>query len=1533
MFRTSWFIGLFWCWGIIITAHSQQTPYRLPQVYAIQNAKIHPVTQKAIEKGTLVVRNGVIVELGEAEKVKIPADATVIDGTGLNVYPGLIDSYTSFGMPAQSNDPAYAAYERGNVYANARVRPERRAGDLFQADAAALAARRRQGFTAALVVPPSGIFSGQSALISLGEGEARDLMIQPALYVHLNLRDRSRPFSEEGGGGGYPSSLMGTIALIRQVFYDTQHQLEVQRLYNSSPKNKPRPPLNKACSALEPVIKGQIPLVVYTTDAQDILRVIRLADEFNLKIIIAGGAEAARVADLLAKRKIPVLLNMEMSEMPRTYDPLSPPTLTSLRNRALAAQNAALLHKAGVEFVFATDGLEPSRLLTNIRTAIENGLPKEVALECLTIRPAKLFGVDNQIGSIEAGKTANLTIVEGDLFDSRGRVRSVFVDGRETKADAAPVAAGPPTEFRRRPPRHWDAEQTSANELSTSCCLMGGAFHHHEHDGLTAGLFPSNQPPVEEGAPEQPRQEGEREQGAQSGEGQPRALKPVSLEPFAPPPADEHNTWLVKNATVWTLTAQGKLENTDVLVVNGTIRAVGKNLQVPANARTIDATGKHLIPGIIDCHSHTAISGGVNEGTNVCTAEVRIEDVINAYDVNIYRQLAGGTTGANLLHGSANVIGGQNAVIKFRWGKQADGLLFKEAPKGIKFALGENVKRSNFGGFGGGGNVRYPASRMGVEQTVRERFIAALDYKRQQEEFKAGKRPYPPARDLQLDAMLEILEGKRLIHCHSYRQDEILMLIRLCEEFGVKIATFQHVLEGYKVADEMAKHGAGGSTFSDWWAFKIEAYDAIPYNGALMTQRGVVVSFNSDSSELARRLNLEAAKAVKYGGLTDEEALKLVTLNPAKQLGIDQYVGTIEPGKHADFSLWTGHPLHTYSVCEKTFVDGVLYFDRQRDAEWREKLEQEKQDYLKEMRSSSFFDTSGSERAAGERGRPGGTPPPVGETKLEGVWKGKITGGDPIPPEGFAFTLTITKSGSAYSGTLETEMGTVTISSITFDAGTGSASFNFTVPGAGAASVSATVRGSQLNGTLSIFGQSFNLQAERIGGNDGSEAHSETQISNFGLKGGPMEKGSPPLKGDEWLLAAHSPHSASPSLAIINAVIHPLTAPVIERGTVIIQDGKIVAVGADLQVPEGATVYDADGLHLYPGLIDSNTTLGLTEIESIQATVDTSETGQFNPNARVEIAINPDSELIPVARANGITTAVVAPSGGIIAGMGCVIDLDGWTWEEMCIASPLGMYLNMPAPGGDTNRPGEQRRQEWQNQLRPLKEFLENARRYKRARDAGGKEGLPIHERDVRYEAMIPVLQGEVPLFVRANNAIAIRAAIEWAEQEKLRIIIVGGSEAWKVASILKEKKVPVILGRIHSLPPSEDAPYDLPFRHVKQLSEAGVLFAFSSSDASNVRNLPYHAATAVAFGLPQSEAMKALTLYPARILGMEKQLGSIETGKQANLILTTGDPLQIRTQVKQVFIKGKPVEMGNKHTRLYEKYRSRPKKEAESAR
>ena len=397
---------------------------------------------------------------------------------------------------------------------------------------------------------------------------------------------------------------------------------------------------------------------------------------------------------------------------------------------------------------------------------------------------------------------------------------------------------------------------------------------------------------------------------------------------------------VLRHATVWTSGPQGTLEDADLLVQKGKVVAVGKGLQAPAGAVELDATGKHVTPGLIDCHSHAAVVGDVNEGTHITTSEVRIRDVVNSESINLYRELAGGLTAANLLHGSANSIGGQNAVIKLRWGASPDELLLAGAPEGIKFALGENPKQSNWGAAG----KRYPQTRMGVEQSIRERFLAAVDYRRAWAEYEKNPKTdkVPPKRDLQLDAIVEILDGKRLVHSHAYRADEMLMLMRLAEEFGFRVATFQHVLEGYKIADEMKAHGVGGSTFSDWWAYKYEVIDAIPYNGALMTQRGVVTSFNSDDSELARRLNIEAAKAVRYGGLSETEALKLVTINPAIQLHVQNMVGSLEKGKDADFVVWNGNPLSTYSLAEQTWIDGRKYFDRAADLAQRKQLADER---------------------------------------------------------------------------------------------------------------------------------------------------------------------------------------------------------------------------------------------------------------------------------------------------------------------------------------------------------------------------------------------------------------------------------------------------------------------------------------------------------------------------------------------------------------------------------------------------------------
>jgi imidazolonepropionase-like amidohydrolase len=430
-------------------------------------------------------------------------------------------------------------------------------------------------------------------------------------------------------------------------------------------------------------------------------------------------------------------------------------------------------------------------------------------------------------------------------------------------------------------------------------------------------------------------------------------LAPSTLSAANPP--DAPSVILIQNATILTV-SHGTIEHGSILIKDGKILEVGQSIKVPKDAQVIDAAGQFVMPGIIDCHSHIAVDGSVNEGSVSVSSMANIAEVIDSDDIDIYRDLAGGVTTANVLHGSANAIGGQTEVIKLRWGQPAAKLPFEGALPGIKFALGENPKRSNFSF--PGQPKRYPATRMGVEETIRGAFTEARDYKKTWDDYNkrvsaGGKNLVPPRRDLKLDPLVEVLEGKRYVHSHCYREDEILMLLRVAKEFGFKVRTFQHVLEGYKVADELAAAGVGASTFSDWWAYKVEAYDAIPYNAALMTRRGVVVSVNSDDAEEATHLNQEAAKSMKFGGLSHEEALKLVTLNPAMQLGIDKRVGSIDVGKDADLVIYNHDPLSAYAVVQKTLIDGRVYFDRQRDIAQRSEHEKEKKALIDKEKKSA----------------------------------------------------------------------------------------------------------------------------------------------------------------------------------------------------------------------------------------------------------------------------------------------------------------------------------------------------------------------------------------------------------------------------------------------------------------------------------------------------------------------------------------------------------------------------------------------------
>ncbi len=521
---------------------------------------------------------------------------------------------------------------------------------------------------------------------------------------------------------------------------------------------------------------------------------------------------------------------------------------------------------------------------------------------------------------------------------------------------------------------------------------------------------------------------------------------------------------LIQNATIMTV-SNGTIRNGSLLIQDGKIAALGTAVGNPGNARVIDATGTWITPGLIDCHSHIA-ADSINEGAVAVSSMTGIEDVLDPTQINIYRDLAGGVTTANVLHGSANPIGGKNAVIKLRYGKSAEEMLFKGAKPGIKFALGENTKRPGIPLFARGNPRRYPSSRMGVEDVIRSAFADAVAYLKDWEEYEkkqaAGTPAIPPRRDLKLEPLAEILKGERLVHSHSYRADEILMLLRVADDFNFKIATFQHVLEGYKVAKELAAHGAGASTFSDWWAYKVEAYDAIPHNAAIMTRKGVVVSINSDSAEEARHLNQEAAKTMRYGGLSEAEALALVTLNPAKQLQIDDRVGSLEVGKDADLVVFNQYPLSVYAVPEMVFLDGELYYSPEKDAERMARLEAEKQELL-------------------ERDEAKDKPQPGGKDVVDvtGGWEVTVT----TPDETMLLRFQLLQQGESLTGQIShEELGTMEI----FDGSVSGNRFSFKVNadvGFGAVDISfeGTVEGDTFVGTGTPQGdESASLEGRRV---------------------------------------------------------------------------------------------------------------------------------------------------------------------------------------------------------------------------------------------------------------------------------------------------------------------------------------------------------------------------------------------------------------------------------------------------------------------
>jgi imidazolonepropionase-like amidohydrolase len=860
-----------------------------PGLQAITAKTVVADPENRFSPGTILIRNGLIEAVGA--NIGIPDGARVWNLTNRTVYAGFIDAAVSLkntnavrGM-IETETHFYGVENKANEVIgleSSRVTPQRRALEGYAPDAKELDALRELGFTAGNVVSERGIFRGSSGVVLFTDQNPNAAVLKDGTFQVISLETESRRESS------YPASLMGVIALIRQTFYDAQFSA-------AYPLQEYQPALR----ALREAAFGGQTILFEPKSALMVDRVTRLSQELNLRAVQLSSGQEWRRPELAEASKMPFIVPLNFPEIPKMpeeddWDVIS---LDQLRAWDWAPENAAVLRKRGLEIAITTRGLaDKKNFRKNLRLAVDRGLSEADALAALTTVPAKLCGIDEKLGSIAPGKIANLTVVENDSF---------FI----------------------------------ASNKVTEVWVAGEVFHLNTPEEKKAA---DEKKDTKIAAADKETKERDEKKAAERRELMLKRRANSPLEGRGPLAAPE--AVLVKNATVWTSGPDGILEATDVLFVGGKVQQIGKNIDAPANAQVIDASGKFLTPGLIDCHSHSAILGGVNEGTLPSTAMCRIGDVVNSETRNIADELAGGLTTANLLHGSANPIGGQNCVVKFRDGLAPEEMKFAGAPEGIKFALGENVKQSNWGGEGL--RTRFPQSRMGVPVFIRNRFQAARAY-------DEARRRAPMKRDLELEAILEIINGQRLIHCHSYRQDEILAFLRTMEDFGVKVATLQHVLEGYKIADEMAAHGVGGSTFSDWFNYKYEVLDAIPYNGSLMRERGVVVSFNSDSSDLSRRLYTEAAKAVKYGGTPEFEAFKFVTINPAKQLHIEDRVGSLEVGKDADFVIWSKSPLDSGTVCLETWIDGKKYFDRAQVPARTAALQKERADLLAKAKQAA----------------------------------------------------------------------------------------------------------------------------------------------------------------------------------------------------------------------------------------------------------------------------------------------------------------------------------------------------------------------------------------------------------------------------------------------------------------------------------------------------------------------------------------------------------------------------------------------------
>jgi imidazolonepropionase-like amidohydrolase len=845
---------------------------------------------RVLPNATVVVRDGLIAAVGRGAKA--PAGARVVDVTGARIYPGLIDALTDGGLGPDPDAPAAkpgqpalptdnAGPDGGGYFAHVK------AAERVEKDAAKLAAWREAGVLALHAGPTRGIITGQTALVTTGGGESAPAVVRGPIAMRVVLRNLSAP--RRAGmpvpGGIFPGALLTVWAHLRQTIFDAQHYDKAMALDVGPRGGASWPESERTLKSLQAVARGTMPLIIPATEEREVQRVLDFVDETGVRAIAAGGYEAAGLAPGLAKRRVPVLLSVnfprkkassvgqvqDIIQAAGTPDPEEP--VRAMESRRHAPQAAAELAAARVPFAFYSDGLKTgAEFLGGIRTAVRHGLSREAALRAATLSTAEILGASAKLGSVEAGKVANLIVSDGDLFDDRSQIRLLVVDGRAVEPAKA-------------------AETAAAIVAATRAPLAFAA-----------------------------------------------TARAVEIDP---PPAAP-NELLITNATVMTAT-KGTLKDTSILVRGGKIAAVGTDLKASPKAMVVDGRGKWVTPGFIDTHAHHATDAH-NDATVAVTSMGRIKDVIDPTDIDAYRVLAGGNTTSNVLHGSVNPIGGQSAVVKWRWGRPAREMLFEGAPESIKFAMGSNPK-SRGTDPAPGVDRRYPASRMGVEDVIRTTFLEARAYRdrwMQYEKLKAAGQapPLPPRRDLRLEPLAEVLEGKRIVHVHCYRADEMETLMRMGDELGFKVNVFHHAAESYKVASMIAKHGGAVAGFG-LLGTKVESWDGIPQYSVILTRHGVPFSIGADSISDAAHLNWEAGKLTDEG-LTEEEALAVITINAARQLGIDKRVGSIEVGKDADLVVFASPPLSVYSRPEMVFIDGQLYWSRERDRQRQQAVESEK---------------------------------------------------------------------------------------------------------------------------------------------------------------------------------------------------------------------------------------------------------------------------------------------------------------------------------------------------------------------------------------------------------------------------------------------------------------------------------------------------------------------------------------------------------------------------------------------------------------